>query len=68
MDMLLFESREIEDEIFTGTSPEVIARAVLRNLFYVQGRVPEIATLNDWYMALAHKQRENGNIKCSLHG
>jgi starch phosphorylase len=46
------------EEIFTGTSPNVIARAILENLYHVQGRVPQIATLNDWYMALAYTIRD----------
>ncbi len=41
------------EEIFTGTTPDVIARAILENLYHVQGRAPLLATPNDWYMALA---------------
>ena len=32
-------------EISTETRPDVIARAILENLYHVQGRVPQIATL-----------------------
>jgi hypothetical protein len=46
------------EPIFTDTSPEVIARAILENLYHVQGRVPQLATPNDWYMALAHTVRD----------
>jgi starch phosphorylase len=46
------------EEIFTGTKPEVIARAILENLYHVQGRVPALATDNDWYMALAYTVRD----------
>jgi glycogen phosphorylase len=46
------------EEIFVGTSPEVIARAILENLYHVQGRVPGLATRNDWYMALAYTVRD----------
>jgi starch phosphorylase len=48
----------IHEEIFTSTRPDVIARAILENLYYVQGRVPQLATLNDWYMALAYTIRD----------
>jgi starch phosphorylase len=36
----------------------VIARAILENLYHVQGRVPQVATLNDWSMALAYTVRD----------
>jgi len=35
----------------------MIARGILENLYFVQGRVPAVATLNDWYMALAYTIR-----------
>ncbi len=35
-----------------------IARDVLENLRYVQGRVPELATRHDWYKAFAHTVRD----------
>ena len=46
------------EEISAETRPDVIARAILENLYHVQGRVPQIATLNDWYMALAYTIRD----------
>ncbi len=52
------KTQDLHEEIFTATSPDVIARAILENLYYVQGRVPEIATANDWYMALAYTIRD----------
>jgi starch phosphorylase len=45
-------------DIRTGTSPETLAQAILDNLYYVQGRPPELATRNDWYMALAYTVRD----------
>jgi len=39
-------------------SPQAIARAILDSLRYVQGRLPRIATRNDWYIALALTVRE----------
>src|SRR5262245_19352003 len=42
----------------TGNSPEIMVRALIDNLFYVQVRLPETATRNDWYMALAYTVRD----------
>lgn len=42
----------------TDTTPEALAQAIKDNLFYVQGRVPRTATLNDWYMAVAYTVRD----------
>jgi starch phosphorylase len=42
----------------TGLSPETIARALLDNLYYVQGRIREVATPHDWYAALAYTVRD----------
>ncbi len=47
-----------KESIRTGTSPEILAQALLDNLYYVQGRLPELATRNDWYMALAYTVRD----------
>ncbi|MGD8962376.1 MAG: glycogen/starch/alpha-glucan phosphorylase [Desulfobacterales bacterium] len=47
----------VEDDR-TGTSMETLRRAILDNLFYVQGKFPEIATPNDYYMALAYTVRD----------
>src|SRR3974390_1538895 len=46
------------ENIRTGTSPETLAQALLDNLYYVQGRIPEVATQNDWYTALAYTVRD----------
>jgi len=32
------------ENIRTGTSPEALAQAILDNLYYVQGQLPELAT------------------------
>ena len=42
----------------TGLSPETLARALRDNLYYAQGRVPEVATPHDWYAALAYTVRD----------
>ena len=47
----------VEDDR-TGTSVETLRRAILDNLFYIQGKFPEIATPNDYYMALAYTVRD----------
>ena len=47
-----------KENIRTGTSPETLAQAILDNLYYIRGCPPELATRNDWYMALAHTVRD----------
>ena len=42
----------------TGLSPEALERAIMDNLYLVQGRIPRTATRNDWYMALAYTVRD----------
>ena len=46
----------VEDDR-TGLSIETLKRALADNLFYIQGKFPEIATKNDYYMALAYTVR-----------
>lgn len=48
---------ELQDDR-TGLTPEILKRAFLDNLFYVQGKSPEIATMQDYYMALAYTIRD----------
>ena len=35
-----------------------LKQAILDNLYYAQGRIPELATTNDWYMAVAYVVRD----------
>ncbi|HQU31527.1 MAG: glycogen/starch/alpha-glucan phosphorylase [Planctomycetia bacterium] len=42
----------------TGTSVASLKQAILDNLYYIQGRTPELATPNDWYMAVAYTVRD----------
>ena len=42
----------------TGLRVEDLAQSFLDNLFFVQGRSVERATVNDLYMALAHTVRD----------
>lgn len=47
----------VEDDR-TGLSIPTLKRAMADNLFYVQGKFPNIATNNDYYMALAYTIRD----------
>lgn len=47
----------VEDDR-TGLNIETLKRAFLDNLFYIQGKFPRIATLNDYYMALSYTVRD----------
>ncbi len=42
----------------TGLDKEDLKRAYLDNLFYIQGRFPEVATDNDFYQAAAYTVRD----------
>jgi len=42
----------------TGMSPDALGRALRDNLYYTQGRIPEVATRHDWYTALAYTVRD----------
>ncbi len=39
-------------------SVEELRLAIMDNLYHRQGRIPEVATRNDWYMALAYTVRD----------
>ena len=47
----------VEDDR-TGSDLDTLKRAFLDNLFYVQGKSPEIASMQDYYMALAYTVRD----------
>jgi starch phosphorylase len=47
----------IEDDR-TGLEVETLKRALADNLYYIQGKFPEIATARDYYMALAYTVRD----------
>jgi starch phosphorylase len=49
---------EPHDDVHDGFSAGAIRHDILDNLRYVQGRFPEVATLNDWYLALAYTVRD----------
>jgi glycogen phosphorylase len=48
---------QVEDDR-TGMSVETLKRAILDNLFYLQGKDQSFATLHDYYMALAYTVRD----------
>jgi starch phosphorylase len=52
------EGRPAVQDDRTGLSVPTLRRALADNLFYVQGKFPEIATKNDLYMALAYTVRD----------
>lgn len=46
------------ESIRTALTPKAIERAIMDNLYLIQGRVPKTATRNDWYMAVAYTVRD----------
>jgi starch phosphorylase len=48
----------ILDEARTGNRTDDLKQAILDNLYYIQGRIPVLATPIDWYMALAYTVRD----------
>jgi starch phosphorylase len=52
-----FSGRSLKD-LKTDPSAQALAHSFLDNLFFVQGRALERATVNDLYMALAHTVRD----------
>jgi glycogen phosphorylase len=51
-------SRAASTGSHVGLDTESIRQDILDNLHYVQARFPEVATRNDWYMALAYAVRD----------
>jgi starch phosphorylase len=41
----------------SGRTPAELKQAILDNLYYVQTRIPTLATTNDWYMAVSYAVR-----------
>ncbi|MCM3870734.1 MAG: glycogen/starch/alpha-glucan phosphorylase [Pyrinomonadaceae bacterium] len=50
--------RHQPEQIHSEPRLQSIKADLLDHLFYTQGRLPEMATRNDWYMALAHTVRD----------
>jgi len=51
-----------EERTRTGLSKDALKRAFTDNLFYVQGRFPEVATDNDNYMTKVNTVRDRLRI------
>jgi starch phosphorylase len=49
---------ELVEDVRTGMSPEILRRAILDNLHFVLGRVPESASRHDWFLAVAYTVRD----------
>jgi starch phosphorylase len=45
-------------DLRTGTSAEELRQSILDNLTFQLGRTPELASLNDWYMAVSYSVRD----------
>lgn len=56
--MALFKKTINVENHRTGTSAETLRKAMLDNLFYIQGKFANIANRNDYYMALAYTVRD----------
>src|SRR6516165_12392191 len=50
--------RDCSENARTGLEADAIATALIDNLHCLQAKVPQYATSNDWYMALAYTVRD----------
>jgi starch phosphorylase len=48
----------MHQDIRHGNHPDEFKQAILDNLYYTQGKSAELATLNDWYMAVSYTVRD----------
>src|SRR6516225_7405982 len=46
------------ENVRTGLEADAIAAALIDHLHYLQAKLPQYATRNDWYMALAYTVRD----------
>ena len=51
-------NRNGREKIRTGLGTDAIAEALIDNLHSLQAKLPQHATRNDWYMALAYTVRD----------
>jgi hypothetical protein len=51
-------SRRDDMSVRTGLGADAIQQSLIENLHCLQGRLPQHATRNDWYMALAYAVRD----------
>jgi starch phosphorylase len=64
------DSRSGRGSVRVGNSPADIKQSILENLYFSQARIPQTATLNDWYMALAYTVRDrmlDNWLKSNIH-
>jgi starch phosphorylase len=52
------KNRDRAGKIRTGLGADAIAEALIDNLHYLQAKLPQYATRDDWYMALAYTVRD----------
>jgi starch phosphorylase len=45
-------------DVRTSLDVDAIKKDLIDNLFFIQGKFPEVATKNDWYVALAYTVRD----------
>ncbi len=48
----------MKEDVRAGLEVDEIKRDLIDNLFYLQGKFPEVATINDWYLAAAYTVRD----------
>jgi glycogen phosphorylase len=48
----------MSEDVRVGLNVDEIKRDLIDNLFYLQGKFPEVATPNDWYLATAYTVRD----------
>ncbi len=51
--------KDVTAQARPGNSPAELKQDIVNKLYYIQGRVPELATPTDWYMALAFVVRDH---------
>jgi starch phosphorylase len=51
-------NRDGHEKVRTGLGADALAAALIDNLHYLQAKMPQHATRNDWYMALAYTVRD----------
>ncbi len=64
------DSQGRSGNVRTGDDPAEIKQSILDNLYFSQARIPQTATLNDWYMALAYTVRDrmlDNWLKSNIH-
>jgi starch phosphorylase len=48
----------MSEDVRVGLNEDEIKQDLIDNLFYLQGKFPEVATANDWYLATAYTVRD----------